>query len=593
VVAGQVGTIGVYGGYGPVVAQIKEAGIQRRLEAALPSSPYPVPPPPLAPTPPVSPTGVTFQYFYESKGFSSPQATIRVKNASGNSGPEQFDLSLITYNDAAKFNLARLDTPSHGLTAATTKGSPTVRVASKSGLAVGQAVSGPGIPGGTTIVAISNTSNSIALSSAATATANNGALSYTVASGARNVAVEGDLLTSVTAAAQAFIGLPSTAGGVSLPADALADVGVRDFLPNSSIQAASIRAVAFGAHAEENGQIVTGAASQSEDAQDMLVTGTALVQAHDTFRAPFADLATQQVQLFFVTDPDGGHFDDDGIVLIVQSVTSPNASGTANIVTPSNVARGAVTALVKVVPTYDSKGHPRSSVVQEIDLRGDGGSLQTSLPFSATGSITSTGPLGDLTLEETTLDGIRLHFDHLTRILGPKRLVAPLTRPDLQAYVDKRAGEWIDPEVYRRKRREQAALVKPKRKYVRKNSPPKAAEAPERPKRHPSPATIKKEIVSLRTAWNWARRHLGLVEEFPGGGLDYAKVEEGLPFMTWEEAEHRIAAGDDPEKVWDCVYLRPEEVAANRPWPARAWTSASSTTSSDTRLPRNPIRPSF
>jgi integrase len=178
-------------------------------------------------------------------------------------------------------------------------------------------------------------------------------------------------------------------------------------------------------------------------------------------------------------------------------------------------------------------------------------------------------------LEETTLDGIRLHFDHLTRILGKKRLIAPLTRGHLQDYVDKRADDWIDPEVYRRKRREKAALAKPKRKYVRKNVPPKPAEPPERPKRHPSAATIKKEIISLRTAWNWARRRLGLAEKFPGGGLDYAKTEEALPFMTWEEAERRIAAGDDPEQVWESVYLRPEEITKLLEWvkarPVSAW----------------------
>jgi hypothetical protein len=125
-------------------------------------------------------------------------------------------------------------------------------------------------------------------------------------------------------------------------------------------------------------------------------------------------------------------------------------------------------------------------------------------------------------LEQTTLDGVRLHFDHLERLLGKDCLVAALGRADLQRHVDRRAGEWIDPEVYRRKRRERAALAKPKRKYVRKNAPPKPAEAPERPKRHPSAATIKKEIVSLRTAWNWARRHLGLPDEFPGSHLDYS-----------------------------------------------------------------------
>ena len=168
-------------------------------------------------------------------------------------------------------------------------------------------------------------------------------------------------------------------------------------------------------------------------------------------------------------------------------------------------------------------------------------------------------------LEQTTLDGIRLHFDHLQRLMGKDRLISPLTRADMQRYVEKRSAEWIDPEQYRRKRKARAA-AKPKRKYVRKNALPKPPETPERLKRHPSSATIKKEIISLRTAWNWARKNLGLREEFPGGGLDYAKTEEALPFMTWEEAERRIAAGDDADKVWDAVYLRPAEVSELLEW---------------------------
>jgi integrase len=167
-------------------------------------------------------------------------------------------------------------------------------------------------------------------------------------------------------------------------------------------------------------------------------------------------------------------------------------------------------------------------------------------------------------LEQTTLDGIRLHFHHLTRILGKKRLIPPLTRADLQKYVDKRSEEWIDPNIYRRKRREKLASQKPKRKY--KNPRPPKVEKPDKPLRHPSAGTIKKEIISLRTAWNWARRHLFLPEEFPGGGLDYAKLEESLPFMTWEEAERRIAAGDNPEEVWDCLYLKPEEISELLSW---------------------------
>jgi integrase len=166
-------------------------------------------------------------------------------------------------------------------------------------------------------------------------------------------------------------------------------------------------------------------------------------------------------------------------------------------------------------------------------------------------------------LEQTTLDGIRLHFDHLTRILGAKRLIPTLMRPDLQEYVNKRSEEWIDPNVYRKARREKET-TRTKRNF--KNPRPPKFEPPDKPKRHPSAATIKKEIVSLRTAWNWARRQLNLKEEFPGTGLDFAKLEEGLPFMTWNEAERRIEAGDDPEKVWDCVYLRPAEIAELLSW---------------------------
>src|SRR6185312_3716462 len=165
-------------------------------------------------------------------------------------------------------------------------------------------------------------------------------------------------------------------------------------------------------------------------------------------------------------------------------------------------------------------------------------------------------------LEQTTLDGITLHFNHLTRILGTGRMIPALTRPDLQSYVDKRSEEWIDPNVYRKVRR---ANPKQWKRNFKKPRPQKV-EGPDMPRRHPSSATIRKEIVSLRTAWNWARRQLELAPEFPGSGLDFAKIEESLPFMTWEEAERRIAEGDDPGQIWDCVYLRPVEIAELLSW---------------------------
>jgi RTX calcium-binding nonapeptide repeat (4 copies) len=333
--AGHIGTVRVYGGFGPLMLQLKENGIQRRVEVAVPDDPYPLPAPPPAPPPSQSPADVRFQYVYEGSLFN-PQMTIRAFNTSGNTGPDQYDLSLVVYNDVAKFNLARLDA--------------------------------------------------------------NGV------SGVRNVAVEGDILTHVTAGKVANFfkvgtGIDTNPAGVRLPLDKLAGVAVRDFAPNASIQAASIQSVAFGSHTNSNGTIGTGAAATATNAAKLLATGTSLAPAADTYRVPFADLPTQQLAEFLVTSPSGGKFDSNSIVLIVQGVSSPNAAGTANVVTPSNVARGAVTALVTAVPTFDSRGRPLGSAVQSIALRGDGGSIRTAQAI--TDSITSTGPLGDLTLQSS------------------------------------------------------------------------------------------------------------------------------------------------------------------------------------------------
>ncbi|MHB1421755.1 MAG: hypothetical protein ACYC3I_00885 [Gemmataceae bacterium] len=338
IVAGQVGTVAAYGGYGPVVLQISENGIQRQVQMGTAANPYPQPNPYALATTPTDPNYINIQYFYESGNLANPQLTARVTN-NVSTAADQFDLSLVVYNDVAKFNLARLD-------------------------AVG--VSGIG-----------------------------------------NVAIEGDLLTSVTTQAANFFtmpggGLDNTPAGIQLPLDHLIGVGVRDFAPNGYIQAASIEGVAFGSYAEEDGRVGIGATAQAEDAEDLLARGTMIVQANGTFRVPFADLWTQQVGFFFDSDENpgpgpSGHFDNNDIAFTVQGVRTPNATATGNIFTPSNVARGAVTALVTITPTVDCHGNPEDSVVQTIDLRGDGASIRTQQYIA--GGITSTGPLGDLILE--------------------------------------------------------------------------------------------------------------------------------------------------------------------------------------------------
>lgn len=129
------------------------------------------------------------------------------------------------------------------------------------------------------------------------------------------------------------------------------------------------------------------------------------------------------------------------------------------------------------------------------------------------------------TLEERTLDGIRLHFKHLVRHMGEALPLGDLSLLDLQGYVDRRAKE----------RGARGRIT---------------------------PATIRKEIVTLRTAWNWGVK-MGLVAgRFPYDGLRYPKSDEKPPFQTRAEIERKIP-GLSPEEAaeqWESLYLTTEEI---------------------------------
>jgi hypothetical protein len=351
VVAETIGTIGVYGGYGAVVAQIKERGVQRRIEAAVPSTPYPQPIPLYSyPTSSAlaSPSNVDFRYFYEGLGsnngmLSNPQSTIRVTNGSGDTAPDQYDLSLVTWSDAARFNLARLDA---------------------SGVNLG-------------------------------------------VTGIRNVAIEGDLLPSVTPGAAAFFGLPSAEGGVRLPYDNLAGVEVRDNAQAGEVTVASIQGVAFGSLTDGR-TTLTGAESNALYASELLVRGTKIVQTGtttpqhlETFRIPVDSQPDQHVA-FFQKDTFLGYFDDDPIVFADQDQGVSTGD-----------PRGTVTALVSV----NGPSGPRTalSVIQTIALAGDGGSFSTTALIAK--QVTSTGPLGDVDF------------------LSPQGIQADVTAPSIFGYV--------------------------------------------------------------------------------------------------------------------------------------------------------------
>src|SRR3954471_24719260 len=85
---------------------------------------------------------------------------------------------------------------------------------------------------------------------------------------------------------------------------------------------------------------------------------------------------------------------------------------------------------------------------------------------------------GNGTLEERTLGGIRLHFKHLVAALGEAFPIGELALSDLQGYVDRRA----------------------KAKGMRGKL---------------SPATIRKEIVTVRTAWNLGVKMGVVANKFP------------------------------------------------------------------------------
>ncbi len=131
-------------------------------------------------------------------------------------------------------------------------------------------------------------------------------------------------------------------------------------------------------------------------------------------------------------------------------------------------------------------------------------------------------------LEQTTLNGILLHFKYFVTAWDEGFEITDLTLSRLQEYVDSRTKD--------------AGL----------NG------------RTLSPATIKKEIVTLRTAWNWAKRMKIVTERFPYEGLRYPRSTEKPPFLTRNEITHKIEAGGltkaEQADLWNAMYPTVEEI---------------------------------
>lgn len=115
-------------------------------------------------------------------------------------------------------------------------------------------------------------------------------------------------------------------------------------------------------------------------------------------------------------------------------------------------------------------------------------------------------------LEENTLYTAKIHLDHIATTLGEKYVMQGLAHADLQRHIDRRC-------------------------------------------KNVAGITVKKEIDTLRSAWNWACRMGHVTGNFPSVGLVYPKSEEKLPFMTWAEIERRVAQGGDADELWESLYL--------------------------------------
>lgn len=131
-------------------------------------------------------------------------------------------------------------------------------------------------------------------------------------------------------------------------------------------------------------------------------------------------------------------------------------------------------------------------------------------------------------MEESSLKTWSTHFRHTVDSLKPKFSIQKLSLADLQQHVDRR-------------RLKKGIHGKPL-----------------------STATLKKEIGSLRAAWNWGVT-LGMIQgTFPNRGLLYPKTDEKPPFQTLLEIQRQLALGGlsktEVRDTWDCLFLTKDDL---------------------------------
>lgn len=131
-------------------------------------------------------------------------------------------------------------------------------------------------------------------------------------------------------------------------------------------------------------------------------------------------------------------------------------------------------------------------------------------------------------MESNTLMTLRIHLNHIQKVLGQGFRAESVTFAVLQNYVNTRA------------------------------------KCRGRRGKRLSATTIRKELVSFGAMWTWATRMGYVKQAFPKQGLRYPKIDEKPPFQTFAEIERRIARGKltkaQQDDLWDCLYFTPDEL---------------------------------
>ena len=80
-----------------------------------------------------------------------------------------------------------------------------------------------------------------------------------------------------------------------------------------------------------------------------------------------------------------------------------------------------------------------------------------------------------------------------------------------------------------------------------------------------SVGTIRKELATLTTLWNWAAQHGYVSGPLPKVGLKFPKLDEHAPFQTYAQIERQVKRGRlttaDESDLWDCLYLSTAELS--------------------------------